>query len=264
MPLKKYKPTTPSNRHTVLVKKVKNKNCFLKSKSTGIHKLGGRNHSGKITIRHKGGGHKRLYRKIDETPFFNTSIVENLEYDPNRSSEIARMFSLESKKHFYILATENLKEGFLIKRGKDSNFKLGNSLPLGGMPLGTLIHSIGTSARLKKPVMQKAAGTFAQLIQKGSAFCVVRLSSGQNKRVLPITFATIGTVSNSDYHQVVLAKAGRNRWKGVRPSVRGVAMNPIDHPHGGGEGKSSGGRPSVTPWAKPAHGKKTRKRKKNG
>jgi large subunit ribosomal protein L2 len=262
MTLKQYRPTTPSNRHTLLKVSSGTKNLPLKSRTKGIHKSGGRNHKGKITIRHRGGGHKRLYRKLDQRPSFDLSIVESLEYDPNRSAKIARMFSIKSKKHFYVIASENLQEGFLVEKAYDSKYNLGNSLQLRNMPLGTFIHCIGTTARLTKPILQRSAGTFAQLVQKSSSFCLVRLSSGELKQFLPETFATIGVVSNFDHQQVILGKAGRNRWKGFRPSVRGVAMNPVDHPHGGGEGKSSGGRPSVTPWAKPAHGRKTRKSRK--
>lgn len=261
MALKKLNPRTPSTRHAVLRVDENTKNIPLKSKTVGIRKLGGRNHSGKITVRHRGGGHKRLYRKIDNRSSFDLSLVERLEYDPNRSAKIARLYSIESKTHFYILAPEKLEEGLLVQKGTNSKFMLGNSMPIGNIPLGALIHSIGTKARLEKSVLQRAAGTFAQLIQKGSSYCVIRLSSGENKKLSPSTLATIGSVSNSDHQQVVLGKAGRRRWNGFRSSVRGVAMNPLDHPHGGGEGKSSGGRPSVTPWAKPAHGRKTRKRK---
>ena len=259
MTLKQFKPTTPSNRHTILKINGETKVFSLKSKVKGLNKLGGRNHKGKITIRHRGGGHKRLYRKIDKRPCFELSVVESLEYDPNRSAKIARVFSIQSKEHFYLIAPENMQEGFFVEKGPNVKYNLGNSLQLQNMPLGTFIHAIGTKVRLTEPVLQRAAGTFAQLVQKDSDFCVIRLSSGESKKVLPETFATIGVVSNLDHQQVVLGKAGRNRRKGIRPSVRGVAMNPVDHPHGGGEGKSSGGRPSVTPWAKPAHGRKTRK-----
>lgn len=262
MTLKQYKPTTPSNRHTLLKVSNDTKNSPLKSRTKGTHKLAGRNHKGKITIRHRGGGHKRLYRKIDSRSGFDLSIVESLEYDPNRSAKIARMFSIKSKEHFYVIAPENLQEGFFVEKGDRSKYNLGNSLQLRHMPLGTFIHCVGTKARLTKPILQRAAGTFAQLVQKSSSSCLIRLSSGELKNFLPETFATIGVVSNMDYQQIILGKAGRNRWKGFRPSVRGVAMNPVDHPHGGGEGKSSGGRPSVTPWAKPAHGRKTRKSRK--
>jgi large subunit ribosomal protein L2 len=261
MALKQLNPRTPSTRHTILCVGDKKANEPLKPKTKGIRKLGGRNHSGKITIRHRGGGHKRLYRKIDCRYSFDSSLVERLEYDPNRSAKIARLYSFESKSHFYILAPEKLEEGFLIQKGDNSKFMLGNTMPVSKIPLGTLIHGIGTKARLKKSVLQRAAGTFAQLIQKNSSYCVIRLSSGENKRLPSTTLATVGSMSNPTHQQVVLGKAGRNRWKGFRSSVRGVAMNPVDHPHGGGEGKSSGGRPSVTPWAKPAHGRKTRKRK---
>ena len=260
MALKQLKPTTPSNRHTILKVDGTAKIIPLKSNAKGLHKSGGRNHRGKITVRHKGGGHKRTYRSLVNRSNFALSIVERLEYDPNRSAKIARVFSLKSKEHFYIIAPEKLERGFLVEKGENTKYNLGNTLPLKDMPLGTFIHCIGTNSRFDKPTLQRAAGTFAQLVQKGSSFCVIRLSSAESKKVLPRTLATIGVVSNSDHQQITLGKAGRNRWKGVRPSVRGVAMNPIDHPHGGGEGKSSGGRPSVTPWSKPAHGKKTRKK----
>merc|ERR1711904_379636 len=202
------------------------------------------------------GGHKRTYRSLVNRSNFALSIVERLEYDPNRSAKIARVFSLKSKEHFYIIAPEK------VEKGENTKYNLGNTLPLKDMPLGTFIHCIGTNSRFDKPTLQRAAGTFAQLVQKGSSFCVIRLSSGESKKVLPRTLATIGVVSNSDHQQITLGKAGRNRWKGVRPSVRGVAMNPIDHPHGGGEGKSSGGRPSVTPWGRPTKGQPTRSKKK--
>ena len=262
MALKHFNPKTPSTRHTIILVGENKENAPLKSNTKGLNRSGGRNHSGKITVRHRGGGHKRSYRKIDNRTTYDLSLVERIEYDPNRSANIARLYSLKSKEHFYILAPDKLEEGFLVERGVNSKFKLGNSLPLREIPLGTLIHCIGSSSRREELVLQRSAGTFAQLVQKGSSFCVVRLSSGENKKLSPVTLATVGAMSNPAHQQVVLGKAGRNRWKGFRPSVRGVAMNPVDHPHGGGEGKSSGGRPSVTPWAKPAHGRKTRKRKK--
>jgi len=261
MTLTKLKPTTPSSRHTLLSSFKETKNVPLKDKTKGFSKVSGRNHTGKITIRHRGGGHKRSYRRIDFFAKFDSAIVERIEYDPNRTARIARLFSPVSKKHFYIIAPDKLEVGYLIQQGSSSGYNIGNSGYLKDMPLGTLLHCIGTNSRMDKGVLQRAAGTFGQLIQKSDAFCVVRLSSGEQKKLLPNTLATVGVVSNVEHQHVGLGKAGRKRWKGVRPTVRGVAMNPVDHPHGGGEGKSSGGRPSVTPWAKPAHGRKTRKKK---
>ena len=261
--MKTYKPTSDGQRSRISsefdeITTSKPEKSLL----APLTEKGGRNNTGRITVRHRGGGHKKRYRIVD----FKRSVqnveakVVSIEYDPNRSAKIARVFSLKSKEHFYIIAPEKLERGFLVEKGENTKYNLGNTLPLKDMPLGTFIHCIGTNSRFDKPTLQRAAGTFAQLVQKGSSFCVIRLSSAESKKVLPRTLATIGVVSNSDHQQITLGKAGRNRWKGVRPSVRGVAMNPIDHPHGGGEGKSSGGRPSVTPWSKPAHGKKTRKK----
>jgi large subunit ribosomal protein L2 len=235
------------------------KNNPLKRKTKGTKKFGGRNHTGKITIRHRGGGHKRSYRSININSSFNSAIVERIEYDPNRSAKIARLFLALTKEHLYIIAPEKLKVGFLLERKPLSDFRLGNSASLDKIPLGTLLHCIGTNLRFNKGLLQRAGGTFAQLVEKTSSSCTVRLSSGENKKLPPKTLAVIGSVSKPEALQPVVGKAGRSRWKGIRPSVRGVAMNPVDHPHGGGEGKSSGGRPSVTPWAKPAHGRKTRK-----
>ena len=235
------------------------KNKPLKKKTKGTKKFGGRNHTGVITVRHRGGGHKRSRRKISFDTNFDSAIIENVEYDPNRSAKIARLFLALTKEHLYIIAPEKLKTGFIIERKTLSDFKLGNSMSLEKIPLGTLVHCIGTNLRYNKGILQRSGGTFAQLIEKTSFFCTVRLSSGVNKKLSPKTLAVIGSVSKSEPSQLVVGKAGRSRWKGIRPSVRGVAMNPVDHPHGGGEGKSSGGRPSVTPWAKPAHGKKTGK-----
>jgi large subunit ribosomal protein L2 len=231
----------------------------LKNKTGGRKKVSGRNHTGKITVRHRGGGNKRSHRKITFLSTFDSAVLERLEYDPSRSARIARLFSIISKRHFYIIAPERLKVGSLLQRKSTSENGLGNSCVLGIVPLGIFLHCIGTSRRKSRGVFQRSAGTFGQLVQKGLRYCIVRFSSGENKRLLAGTFAVVGRVSNRSLNKV-LGKAGRNRWKGFRPTVRGVSMNPIDHPHGGGEGKSSGGRPSVTPWAKPSHGVRTKKK----
>jgi large subunit ribosomal protein L2 len=234
----------------------------LKKETKGLKSSGGRNHTGKITIRHRGGGHKRSLRKVSfNSTEFDSAVVERIEYDPSRSAKVARLFSTLTKEHLYIVAPEKLEKGSLLQRNASSAFRLGNSMPLKDIPLGTLLHCVGSRLRFDKGVLQRSAGTFAQLLEKTETFSTIRLSSGENKKLSPKTLAVIGGVSKTEPLCLVIGKAGRNRWKGIRPSVRGVAMNPVDHPHGGGEGKSSGGRPSVTPWAKPAHGKKTRKRK---
>jgi large subunit ribosomal protein L2 len=231
----------------------------LKSQSKGLRKKGGRNHTGKITFFHRGGGHKRAFRKIHFLSCFGSSLVESLEYDPNRSAIIARLFSNVSKKHFYIVAPKKIEVGSFFQRSFFSNFFLGSSGFLYSMPLGSLLHCIGTRVRVKQGILQRAAGSFGQLVEKGKKGCVIRLSSGKTINFLPYTFAILGVVSNPGYSSIFLKKAGVSRRFGVTPTVRGVAMNPVDHPHGGGEGKTSGGRPSVTPWAKPAHHNKTKK-----
>ena len=182
MALKQLKPTTPSNRHTILKVDGTAKIIPLKSNAKGLHKSGGRNHRGKITVRHKGGGHKRTYRSLVNRSNFALSIVERLEYDPNRSAKIARVFSLKSKEHFYIIAPEKLERGFLVEKGENTKYNLGNTLPLKDMPLGTFIHCIGTNSRFDKPTLQRAAGTFAQLVQKGSSFVLLGLVQEKVKR----------------------------------------------------------------------------------
>jgi len=264
MSLKKFKPITPSLRNTVLIDnshltKIKP----LKESSKGLNKKAGRNNRGKITSYHKGGGHKRSYREILWNRHNLNGIVESIEYDPNRTAHIARIFSTDLKKHFYILAPEGLKVGNSINSGEDVPIRLGNALPLHKLPNGCLVHNISINDNSKNNGFSRSAGTFAQVIQKGNGFCILKLPSGEQRKVPENYFGSIGIVSNLDNNIVNLGKAGRKRWLGQRPIVRGVAMNPIDHPHGGGEGKTSGGRPSVTPWGKPTKGKPTRRNKKN-
>ena len=263
MILKKLKPFTSSCRSTILNSFESKKNQSLKQYTKGFRKSNsGRNNSGKITTFHRGGGHKKSYRKINYYSFQGFSVVEKIEYDPSRNSFLARLFSIEAKKHFYNLATQNIKVGQIIKSENCQELKLGNRCFLKNVPVGSIVHSLGSKLRPQRAVYQRAAGTFAQIIQRNESFCTIKLSSGTIKTLLPTTSVTIGGVSNPEYRYINIGKAGRSRWLGKRPNVRGVAMNPIDHPHGGGEGKSSGGRPSVTPWSRPAHGTKTKKKKK--
>lgn len=228
---------------------------MLKSKTKGLHKTSGRNNQGKITVRHCGGKKKKAYRKLTffaplkETSFF----VERLEYDPNRHAKILRVFSSVTKSHSYFLSSSNLEVGCFLQKKKIENPYTGFSSNLFSIPLGTLISSIGTNFRLFRGIFQRAAGTFGQLLQKGELFSILKLNSGKKSSLQSKVYAVVGAVA---HFLSQVKNAGSNRRKGVRPTVRGTAMNPIDHPHGGGEGKSSSGRPSVTPWGKPAHGKK--------
>lgn len=258
MDLKYYKPYNSSSRNMILLI---HKNYYsnpLKSKCKGIIKICGRNHKGKITMFSKGGGNKRRYRKIEfQSNSKESLLIESIEQDPNRSAMLARLFSFKTKKHSYIISPEKFKRGQLFN---SKSIKLGANLSLKDMPIGSKIHCIGSSFRQKKAILQRSAGTFSQIIQKSVKYCLIRLSSGKIKKLLNNTRAIIGIVSNINYKYLILGKAGKKRFLGLKPKTRGVAMNPIDHPHGGGEGRSSGGRPSVTPWAKPAHGKKTRKK----
>lgn len=256
---KKIRPITPSQRALKVLKRpslwikkpIKNKTSFL-------HRKFGRNHKGCITAYQRGGGHKKLYRTIDFQRLDTFGIVEAIEYDPFRSAFIARVYNYREKNHSYILAPKNLCVGSLIKSGAEAEIKLGHALPLNRIPVGSLIHNLSVSEG-KKGQYCRAAGTYAQLIQKTKNYARVRLVSGE-QRLIPLnSYATLGVVSNENRNLNTIGKAGRNRWYGRRPNVRGVAMNPVDHPHGGGEGKTSGGRHPVTPWGKPTKGKKTRK-----
>lgn len=254
---KKIRPVTPSLRS---LKKFKlpffSSLKPIKSKTYFFNKKMGRNHNGHITVRHRGGGHKKLYRSVDFKRLTGSGIVEALEYDPFRTSFLARIYNMEDKKRFYILAPKNLCVGALVRAGSEAEIKLGHSLPLVRIPVGSLIHNISVAPG-KRGQYVRAAGTSAQLIQKTKSKARIRLCSGE-QRLVPLTsYATLGAVSNENSNLNTLGKAGRNRWYGRRPYVRGVAMNPVDHPHGGGEGKTSGGRPSVTPWGKPTKGPKT-------
>lgn len=263
MIIKRYKPITPSLRQLQrVIEPSLWKGEPIKSLTHGLTKSGGRNNLGRITADHRGGGHKRKYRIID---FKRNNLLEGtiirLEYDPNRSSHIALVQNEADKSLSYIIAANNLKIGQQIKSGKNSEIEVGHTLFLKNIPIGTMIHNIELYPG-KGGQLCRAAGTFASLIQKNeSGYGMIRLSSGEQRLISLECSATIGTVSNTDHKNEIIGKAGRTRWLGIRPIVRGVAMNPVDHPHGGGQGKTSGGRPSVTPWGIPTKGYRTRNNK---
>ena len=263
MALKKFRPNTPGTRGLTLVDK---KGLWtgkpLKSLTAGLSKKGGRNNTGRITIRRKGGGHKAKYRIIDfkRNKLDIAGTVERIEHDPNRSSYIA-LIKYDDGAMNYILAPKDLKIGDKIIAGENTEIKVGNCMPMSNIPVGIDIHNIelkvGSGAQLAR-----SAGSSTQIVGKSDGYVAIKLPSGEQRKVREECKATIGVLSNIDKKNQKLGKAGRKRWLGVRPSVRGVAMNPIDHPHGGGEGKTSGGRDPVTPWGKPTKGKKTRNNKR--
>jgi large subunit ribosomal protein L2 len=263
MSLKQYKPTTPGRRGLVLVDRATLwKGEPEKALTEGLRKKGGRNNAGRITARRQGGGHKRRYRVIDfkRTKTNVPATVERLEYDPNRTAFIA-LIRYEDGERAYILAPQRLRPGDVVISGESVDIRPGNALPLHGIPVGTIVHNVEMKPG-KGGQIARAGGTYVQLIGKDQGYAQLRLNSGEIRMVRAECLATVGAVSNADQKNIKLGKAGRNRWLGKRPSVRGVAMNPIDHPHGGGEGKTSGGRHPVTPWGKPTKGKRTRKNKK--
>ena len=234
-----------------------------KSLLTKVTSKGGRNNTGKMTVRHQGGGHKRQYRIIDfkRTKDNIPARVATIEYDPNRSARIALLNYADGEKR-YIIAPHGLKVGDVVYSGPESDIKPGNALPLANIPLGTQVHNIEMKIG-KGGQIVRSAGTSAQLMAKEGNYALLRLPSGELRRVRVECRATVGVVSNIDHENITIGKAGRQRWKGIRPGNRGVTMNPCDHPHGGGEGKSPVGRKHpVTPWGKPAHGVKTRDKKK--
>jgi large subunit ribosomal protein L2 len=263
MAIVKCKPTSPGRRHLV---KVVNKELhkgkpyapLLDTKS----KSGGRNNNGRITVRHIGGGHKQHYRIIDfkRTKDGIPAKVERIEYDPNRSANIALVLYADGERR-YILAPKGVSAGDAIQSGVDAPIKAGNTLPLRNVPLGSVIHAIELKPG-KGAQIARAAGTYAQLVAKDGAYVTVRLRSGEMRKVEADCRATLGEIGNAEHMLRNLGKAGASRWRGVRPTVRGVAMNPVDHPHGGGEGKTSGGRHPVSPWGVPTKGYKTRKNKR--
>ena len=262
MALKIFKSYTKSTRGTVLLDR-KNlwKGKSLKSLTLGKHSTGGRNNLGRITSRHKGAGHKHKYREID---FYRkkddlNAVVERIEYDPNRSGYVA-LIKYEDGAMSYILAPNKIKVGDKVVSGKNKEINIGNCMPLSDIPMGTDIHNIELSPNGGGKLV-RSAGATAQISGTDENYCIIKLSSGEIRKVINTARATIGSVSNSDHQNIKIGKAGRNRWKGIRPQSRGVVMNPVDHPHGGGEGKTSGGRSPVSPWGQSAKGLKTRKNK---
>jgi large subunit ribosomal protein L2 len=263
MALKTFKSYTKSTRGTVLVdRKDLWKGKPFKSLTVGQHSTGGRNNLGRITSRHKGKGHKHKYREID---FYRNkddikAKVERIEYDPNRSAYTA-LIKYEDGIINYIIAPNNLKVGDEIISGKNKEIKIGNCMQLSDIPTGTDIHNIELHPKGGAKLV-RSAGASAQISGVDDNYCIVKLNSGEVRKILNTSRATIGSVSNSDHQNIKIGKAGRNRWKGIRPQTRGVAMNPVDHPHGGGEGKTSGGRSPVSPWGQSAKGLKTRNNKR--
>ena len=264
MGIKKFNPTTPSRRAmTVSTFEEITGKSEIKSLMAPVKKTAGRNSYGRITVRHHGGGNKRQYRMIDfkRNKDGIPAKVASIEYDPNRTANIALLVYADGEKR-YILHPVGLKVGDTVMSGKDADIKPGNALPLANIPLGTVLHNIEMKPG-KGAQLVRTAGAGAQLMAKEGDYAQIRLMSGEVRMIPIICKATIGTVGNADHENINIGKAGRKRWMGVRPTVRGVVMNPCDHPHGGGEGKSPVGMPSpVTPWGKPALGYKTRKKRK--
>ncbi len=262
MPLKTFKPTTPSQRGLVMVdRSALWKGKPVKALTEGLSKSGGRNNKGRITARRRGGGHKRRYRLVDfkRRKFDMPATVERLEYDPNRSAFIA-LIRYEDDELAYILAPQRLKPGDTVISDVRADIVPGNAMPMKNIPVGTIIHNVEMKPG-KGAQIARAAGAYVQLVGKDAGYALLRLSSGEQRMVRAECMATIGAVSNPDHQNINLGKAGRKRWLGRRPVVRGVAMNPVDHPHGGGEGRTSGGRHPVTPWGVPTKGKRTRSNK---
>ena len=263
MALKQYKPTSPGQRQLVLIDRSGlHKGDPVKSLTEGLRSKGGRNNLGRITVRWRGGGHKRRYRMIDfrRRKFDMPATVERLEYDPNRTAFIA-LIRYEDGELSYILAPQRLQAGDKVVSGERADIKPGNAMQLKNIPVGTIVHNVEMKPG-RGGQIARAAGSYVQLVGRDAGLALLRMSSGEVRMVRTECMASIGAVSNPDQQNIVIGKAGRNRWKGRRPSVRGVAMNPVDHPHGGGEGRTSGGRHPVTPWGKSTKGKKTRRNKK--
>ena len=263
MALKQYKPTTPSQRSLVLV----DRSTLWKGKpekflTEGLRKKGGRNNTGRITARRRGGGHKRRYRIIDfkRRKYDVSATVERLEYDPNRTAFIA-LIRYEDGESSYIIAPQRLGPGDKVVSGESVDIRPGNAMPMKNIPVGTIVHNVEMKVG-KGAQIARSAGAYVQLVGKDQGYAQLRLNSGELRMVRAECMATVGAVSNPDNQNIKLGKAGRKRWMGKRPSVRGVAMNPVDHPHGGGEGRTSGGRHPVSPWGKPTKGKRTRANKK--
>jgi len=262
MALKHFNPTTSSQRQLVIVDRSQlYRGKPVKSLTQGLTKKGGRNNAGRITARYQGGGHKRSYRFVDFRRLKRdvAAKVERLEYDPNRSAFIA-LVRYEDGVLSYILAPQRLAVGDNVVAGENVDVRPGNAMPLGSIPVGTIVHNVEMKPG-KGGQIARSAGSYAQLVGRDQGMAILRLNSGEQRLVPSGCFATVGAVSNPDHANISDAKAGRSRWRGKRPHVRGVAMNPVDHPHGGGEGRTSGGRHPVSPWGKPTKGKRTRSNK---
>ena len=262
MALKTFKPVTPGLRQLVIVDRSElHKGKPVKALTEGKNSQGGRNNTGRITVRFRGGGHKQSYRLVD---FKRRKVdvpakVERLEYDPNRTAFIA-LIKYSDGELSYILAPQRLSVGDEVVSGASVDVKPGNAMPLAAMPVGTIVHNIEMKIG-KGGAMARSAGAYAQIVGRDQGYVSVRLNSGEQRLIHGQCYATVGAVSNPDHMNTSMGKAGRHRWLGQRPHNRGVVMNPVDHPHGGGEGRTSGGRHPVTPWGKPTKGKKTRSNK---
>jgi large subunit ribosomal protein L2 len=263
MPLQKLRPTSPGRRFTVKVNSPQvHKGEPHEPLVEKLSKNGGRNNQGRITTRHRGGGHKRRYRTIDFKRDKDgiAARVERIEYDPNRSAHLALILYADGERR-YIIAPKNIRSGDEILSGRDAPIKVGNALPIKNIPVGTLVHCIELKAG-KGAQMVRAAGGSAQIVAREGAYATLRMRSGEMRKVHTECRATVGEVGHNEHNLRKLGKAGASRWRGHRPTVRGVAMNPVDHPHGGGEGRTSGGRHPVSPWGTPTKGKKTRNNKR--
>ena len=264
MALKTFKPTTPSLRQLVLVDRSDlHKGKPVKALTEGKSSKGGRNNNGRITVRFRGGGHKQSYRVIDfkrRTQPGVSATVERIEYDPNRTGYIA-LIKYPDGTLSYILAPQRLQAGDQVVSGEQADIKPGNAMSIGNIPVGTLVHNIETKIGAGG-TLARSAGNYAQIVGRDQGYVILRLKSGEQRLVHGLCYATVGAVSNPDHMNTTIGKAGRQRWLGQRPHNRGVTMNPVDHPHGGGEGRTSGGRHPVTPWGKPTKGKKTRSNKR--
>ena len=265
MALKTFKPITPSLRQLVIVDRSElYKGKPLKALTEGLSKSGGRNNTGRTTVRFRGGGHKQTYRIVDfkRRKLDMPGKVERIEYDPNRTSFIALVRYTDGEAA-YIIAPQKLGVGDSVVSGMQCDVKPGNAMPLANIPVGTIVHNIEMKIG-KGGAIARSAGNYAQIVGRDAGYVALRLSSGEQRLLHGQCFATVGSVSNPDHMNISYGKAGRRRWLGRRPHNRGVTMNPIDHPHGGGEGRTSGGRHPVTPWGKPTKGKKTRTNKSTG
>ncbi|MDP2356643.1 MAG: 50S ribosomal protein L2 [Beijerinckiaceae bacterium] len=262
MALKTFKPVTPGLRQLVIVDRSQLwKGKPVKTLTEGQSSAGGRNNNGRITVRFRGGGHKQTYRVVDfkRRKFDMPAKVERIEYDPNRTSFIA-LIKYTDGELAYIIAPQRIAPGDEVVSGNQVDVKPGNAMPLANMPVGTIVHNVELKIG-KGGAIARSAGSYAQIVGRDQGYVIVRLNSGEQRLVHGQCFGTVGAVSNPDHMNTSLGKAGRKRWLGRKPHNRGVTMNPVDHPHGGGEGRTSGGRHPVSPWGKPTKGKKTRSNK---